>query len=240
MPKKEKHTISIIVPVLNEEQWVGPFLRQLNSHLPQDNTTEILVVDGGSSDKTVSKAKENGGKVVASTRGRAIQMNTGARMAKGDILYFLHVDTLPPPHFCQHITTAVRNGHQAGCFQMRFDSTSPFLRFFAWFTRFNWSVCRGGDQSLYVDKALFLRTGGYNEDYRIYEDNELAARLGKLTRFKVLPQKVVTSARKYQLLGTWRLQYHFARIHLKNYLGAGPEALYQYYQKNIGAPSLKA
>lgn len=160
-------------------------------------------------------------------------MNAGASSATGDILYFLHVDTYPPPNFEQAIINAVNSDYPAGCFQMRFDSKSTFLSFFAWFTRLNYRLCRGGDQSLFITANLFRESGGFDENYKIYEDTEFISRLYKLNRFKVLPHTVTTSARKYRQNGTWRLQYHFSMIHIKRFLGAGPEELHEYYRRHI-------
>ena len=225
--------ISIIIPVLNEEACILRVLQFLTKNSQPNNIEEILVIDGGSKDNTVKIIKEYGVTVIKSPRGRAKQMNFGAKNAKGDILYFLHVDTLPPRHFDESILQAVSDGHEVGCFQMRFDSDSRFLKFFAWFSRINHTVCRGGDQSLFITRELFFKAKGFNEDYIVYEDNEFIGRLYKKTYFKILPQRVQTSARRYEERGMVQLQYHFGMIHLNYYLGAGPEKLYQYYRRNI-------
>jgi GT2 family glycosyltransferase len=170
---------------------------------------------------------------MSSEKGKAKQMNLGARYAKGTILYFLHADTFPPAHFDTAITTAVEKDEKAGCFRLQFNSPSRFLLFFSWFTRFNIPLCRGGDQSLFITKNLFKKMGGFNDSYRIYEDNEFIGRLYRQASFTVLPLKVLTSARKYEVNGTWTLQYHFTVIHLKKFLGSPPEKLYAYYSKNI-------
>ena len=149
------------------------------------------------------------------------------------MLYFLHADTLPPLNFDRFILEAIAEGCGAGCFSMRFDSPSPFLRFFAWFTRFNHPLCRGGDQSLFVERSVFEHVKGFNEAYTIYEDMELIQRLYKQAVFRVLPTSVITSARTYRKVGGLKLQFHFGMIHLKHYLGVGPEALYRYYCKNV-------
>ncbi|NNE75855.1 MAG: glycosyltransferase family 2 protein [Pricia sp.] len=194
---------------------------------------EILLVDGGSTDETLSIARNYKVTVIHSEKGRSKQLNSGARKAQGDILYFLHADTLPPKGFDNSIIEAVENGHPTGCFQMKFDSKSRFLSFFAWFSRINHIICRGGDQSLFIAKKLFELSGGFNEAYRIYEDSEYIGRLYKITPFKILSQYVKTSARRYEERGKLTLQYHFGVIHLKNYLGAGPEHLYDYYKRKI-------
>lgn len=231
--KPNNPIISVIIPVLNEEAFIGPLLDYLQKDVGCRDIREILVVDGGSNDATAALAKAHGARVIQSERGRAAQLNMGARMAKGNILYFLHADTVPPLRFDRAIQEAVANGYEAGCFQMRFDSKSPFLSFFAWCSRFNSTMCRGGDQSLFITKELFRSSGGYDESYKIYEDNEFTSRLYKCTNFVVLPQRVTTSARKYRQRNMLRLQLHFAVIHFKNYRGADPDSLYQYYRKNI-------
>ncbi len=226
--------LSIIIPVLNEEAIIEGSLSHLKN-LCTENTAEILVVDGGSSDGTVTRALESGVKVVTSEKGRALQMNYGAQLARGEILYFLHADTLPPEGFEKAILDAVDNQFAAGCFQMKFDTDSRFLNFFAWFTRINHRICRGGDQSLFISKLLFDEIGGFDENYLIYEDTEFISRLYRQGSFRILPQKVVTSARRYRQNGAIKLQYHFGMIHLKRLLGAGPKELHDYYQRHIAS-----
>ncbi len=224
--------LSIIIPVLNEEAYIPKLLSYLERNC-SDLTLEIIVVDGGSSDRTLSLAGEGGAKVFESERGRASQMNFGASKAKANILYFLHADTIPPISFEKEIIASVRNGYPAGCFRMKFDTESKFLNFFAWFTKVNHRLCRGGDQSLYITKELFNRSGGFNEDYKIYEDTEFVGRIYNQARFKVLPQTVITSARRYKRVGSVKLQYHFGVIHLKRLFGAGPKQLHEYYRRHI-------
>ena len=231
--KNNNPTISIIIPVLNEEDHIGDLISYIHKNSTTENISEILVVDGESDDNTISVARSVGALVLHSEKGRAKQMNLGAKKAKGDILYFLHADTLPPKNFDQHIIYAITNKNEAGCFQMRFDSDNIILRFFAGFTKYNHKICRGGDQSLFVSTALFKKTNGFNENYMVFEDNEFIGRLYKKTSFKILPFHVKTSARKYRKHGIVKLQYHFGVIHLKNYLGAGPEKLYDYYKRKI-------
>lgn len=225
--------ISIIIPVLNEALYIGRLLDFLRYKIGQSSGIEILVVDGGSADGTVNEAANRGVRVVHSSRGRAVQMNNGVREASGEVLYFLHADTLPPAGFELSIQKAVSKGKMAGCFRMKFDSPRGFLSLFSWFSRFNCPLCRGGDQSLFITRPLFDKCGGYNENYRIYEDNELTSRLYKLGCFCVLPEYVTTSARRYRQKNPISLQFHFGIMHLKNYLGAGPDSLYRYYNRNI-------
>ncbi|PCJ98829.1 MAG: glycosyl transferase family 2 [Flavobacteriaceae bacterium] len=231
--KRNEQTISVIIPVLNEEATIGSLISHLRTHSLKTNISEILVIDGGSCDNTIAIATQQKVTVLSSKKGRPIQMNLGAKHAKGSILYFLHADTLPPKSFDEHIIKAIEKGHDSGCFRMRFDTNNVLLKFFASLTKINHRVCRGGDQSLYVKSTLFKQMKGFNEAYLIYEDSEFIRRLYQITNFTVLPQRVVTSARKYRRNGTLRLQYHFGMIHLKNLLGAGPEELCNYYKKHI-------
>ncbi|MEL6973854.1 MAG: TIGR04283 family arsenosugar biosynthesis glycosyltransferase [Bacteroidota bacterium] len=232
--KSKTPQISIIIPVWNEVQGIGALLDYLKvAESQQGNILEVICVDGGSTDGTLHILDSHDVKVVFSEKGRAKQMNAGTKHAKGAILYFLHADTYPPQNFDIYILDAIEDKSVAGCFRMQFDTQNPILRFFAWLSRINHTLCRGGDQSLFIEKNTFSASGGFNESYRIYEDTEFITRLYAENPFTILPHHVVTSARKYREKGWLKVQFHFAMIHLKNHLGAGPEELYQYYRKNI-------
>lgn len=224
-------TLSIIIPVLNEEENLKVLLPYLKKNAFDAN--EIIVVDGGSQDATSLIAQNEKAKIIASDKGRAKQMNAGAKVATGEILYFLHADTFPPKGYDTLIKEVVNAGKSAGCFRMKFDSHHWWLRLAGWFTRFNWKICRGGDQSLFITKSLFEKIGAYDENYLIYEDNVLIAELYNRNTFTVLQKAVITSARRYEEKGVWRLQYHFWRIHLMKRLGHSPDRLYEYYKEFI-------
>ncbi|MBA3986955.1 MAG: TIGR04283 family arsenosugar biosynthesis glycosyltransferase [Flavobacteriales bacterium] len=225
--------ISIIIPVLNEEEHISFLISYLKKNSSSKNISEIIVVDGGSTDGTFMIAEAENAVVISSKKGRAKQLNRGAKIATGDVLYFLHADSLPPKNFDVEIVQAVQNGHLAGCFRLKFDSNHWWLKLAGWFTRFNWSNCRGGDQSQFITKALFEDIGGYDESFLIYEDNILIKELYKRNHFTVIPKTIITSARLYKEKGIWTLQYHFWAIHLKKRTGATAEELYAYYAKNI-------
>jgi len=233
MKKSDIPEISVIIPVINEEDNLSRLIPYLKTVAESPEKIELIVVDGGSADHSVEIATSLGAVVENSPRGRAIQLNKGARLAKGDILYFLHADSFPPQAYDRLIRKANSQKSEAGCFRLEFDSSSRFLGVFAWFSRFNFLLCRGGDQSLFVSKQLFNSLGGFDERYRVYEDNELIGRIYRVSKFKVLPHKIKTSARKYRANGFLKLQYHFARIHLMYFRGSRPEVLFAYYARHI-------
>lgn len=233
MGNRSSAQISIIIPVLNEATVLEHLLNHIIDSSSEKNINDIIIVDGGSKDSSIEIARKFNTKIVESKRGRATQMNLGATNAKSELLYFLHADTFPPRNFDTLILEAYASGKETGCFRMGFDSKNIFLKGFAYLSRINHTLCRGGDQSLFISKELFQKQRGFNEKYLIYEDSEFIKRLYRVTNFVVLPQKVVTSARKYREKGWLKVQFRFGMIHLKNYLGAGPNELYNYYSKHL-------
>ena len=228
------NSISIIIPMLNEAKNIGKLLRYLLENSSKENISEIIVVDGGSTDKSkeiVSQFKNI--TLLESPKGRAKQMNLGAKSATGNILYFLHADSFPPKHFDKHIIKEVKKGNKAGCFCMQFNSKHWWLKLAGWLTQFSWRACRGGDQSQFITKTLFDELGGFNERFIIYEDNDLINKLYAKKEFVVIPQWLTTSARRYQSNGIWVLQYHFWAIYFKKWFGASVDELHEYYLKNI-------
>ncbi len=176
--------LSLIIPVLNEAEKIGGLLLKLPKRFSGKYRAEIIFVDGGSTDGTQAIITEFAKKTAhphtpftiqlfSSEKGRAKQMNLGAQHASSEILYFLHADTIPPKNFDKHIIAQVNNGNPAGCFRMKFDSGHWWLKLAGWFTRFNWRISRGGDQSQFITKQLFREIGGFDESYTIYEDNIL-------------------------------------------------------------------
>ncbi len=229
-----ENKLSIIIPVFNEEGRIGKLLSYLLTNASEENVTEIIVVDGGSTDKSkeiVSRFEKV--TLLNAPKGRARQMNFGAQYAKGDILYFLHADTFPPSNFDEQIILEVKR-HNAGCFRLKFDQPNHFLLKIApWFTQLHSRLFRGGDQSLFIAKKDFESLNGYDERYTIYEDVEFINRIYKRFSFEIINDYVVTSERKFNKNGTWNLYIHFLVIHTMYWLGASPESLYEYYLKNI-------
>lgn len=226
--------ISIIIPIFNEVDAIHRLLLHIENVVSKTIPYEIIVVDGGSTDASSKQVQNSKSAIlIPSEKGRAKQMNAGAKHASGNILYFLHCDSFPPKNFDVAIVKEIDRGNLAGCFRMKFDYNHPVLLVSQWFTRFNHISCRGGDQSLFVTKELFDKIKGFNESYIIYEDNEIIKRLYQEQQFVVIPKYLITSARRYRINGAWKLQYHFTVIHLKRKLGHSVESLLDYYRKNV-------
>ncbi|MFD3000719.1 TIGR04283 family arsenosugar biosynthesis glycosyltransferase [Pontibacter toksunensis] len=221
--------LSIIIPTLNEADAIGPLLQYL-----QRNTstgTEILVADGGSGDETCAIVHQMGARVLrCRQKGRGPQMNEGAAASSGNILYFLHADTFPPAAFEAQIRQAVQQGIGSGCFRLHFDFKHWFLRLNAWFTRFDVDAIRFGDQSLFVQRDVFFKAEGFNKKLLLLEDQEIIRRLRSIAPFVVLPQQVVTSARKYREVGMYRLQAGYFLVYGLYRMGVSQEKLVRVYK----------
>lgn len=204
-------SISVIIPTLNEANNIGNLLDYLHQ-VSNSTIAEILLVDGGSNDDTVAIAQAKGAKVLhCKVRSRAAQMNLGAQHASGEILYFIHADTLPPQQFAQIILSEVDKGVCMGCFRYRFDSSSWLLKCNSWFTRFNFLWCQGGDKTFFIRADAFAELGGYDEGYVIMEEYDFIRRARKKYLMPTLPYNATVSARKYQ-------QNSWLRVQLANLL----------------------
>lgn len=225
--------ISVIIPTYNEADQVA---ETINKILETKGTakTEIIIVDGNSTDDTLAIAKSLGVLTVTSTRkGRGAQMNAGAAIATGDIFYFLHADSIPPKNFAGYIQNAMNAGAKSGCFRLAFDHQHWFLKANCWFTRFNVNAVRFGDQSLFVTREVFKKSSGFREDLIVMEDQEIIHRLKRSGKFTVMNAAVTTSARKYLENGIYRMQGIFFRIWLLYYLGYSQEHIVKVYKSLI-------
>jgi len=229
--------ISIIVPTLNEEKQIEKLIKYLQQDPSFPLVAEIIVVDGNSEDQTRELATKAGVIVLNSDyRSRGIQMNLGAERATSQILYFLHADSYPPNGFAQKIWQATRDHYSSGCFRLRFDWNHWFLNANSWFTRFNSNLFRFGDQSLFVDKEAFMKVGGYNEELRIFEDQEIVKILSRNEPFVVLSEYVISSARKYRKNGPIRLQLVYYWIYWLYLLGFPQKTLLSTYRNLVVFP----
>lgn len=190
--------ISVIIPTLNEKDNLRRLLPFLYQH-SGGFLKEIIVVDGGSCDGSPQIAQELGAKAVVSTRkGRAPQMNQGAQLASGDVLYFVHADTLPPATYARDISQAMIKGYDFGSFRYKFDRRALILRINAYFTRFKPLICQGGDKTLFILKERFEELNGYDESYVIMEEYDFFLRARKKYRYLVASAYVTVSSRKYE------------------------------------------
>jgi rSAM/selenodomain-associated transferase 2 len=223
--------ISVIIPTYNEEKNIEKLL----SFLLKEKGLEIIVVDGGSSDKTKSIVADfSDVKFYESPeKGRAHQLNLGAEKASGEILYFVHADTIPPISFAKHIREAFDKNQHSGCFAYRFDKQTFLLRILGFFTRFNWFYTGGGDQTLFICRDLFQEKKGFNTNYVIMEDFELSTRLIKEKLFVVLPQKATVSARKYEKNSFIRVNKANAKALRMFKKGVSPEEVKTFYISNL-------
>lgn len=224
---------SIIMPVLNEESALEVQLLQLvrlmaNQHA--DHERELLIVDGGSDDVTVAIA-ERYGTVIHAPRGRARQMNAGAAAATGDVLLFLHADTLLPPGAFAAIEQALADpAVVGGAFRLRFDCPKAAYRLVAFSANLR-ARLRGiftGDQAYFVRAASFLAVGGY-PDIALMEDLEIIARLRKIGKVVLLREYVTTSARRHRQIGLWRSVAFMWYMRTRYALGVSPEQLQRKY-----------
>ncbi len=198
--------ISVIIPTLNEGRYLGATLQRLAQNAPQH---EIIVSDGGSTDETVQIAGQYGPKVVASAltsppvTGRALQMNSGARSATGEILLFLHADTHLRSTSLRQIEMALQNpAAVGGGFARRFDSESPFLRFSCWLAtwrcrKWGWFL---GDQAIFVRRTVFDQLHGF-KDMPVFEDLDFSRRLARAGKVVTISPGIVCSARRFHQRG---------------------------------------
>jgi rSAM/selenodomain-associated transferase 2 len=198
--------ISIIIPVLNEAENLKELLPFFNKIKNQEKL-EVIVVDGGSIDGSKEVVEMAGFRFLESPiRGRAAQMNMGAKESNGDILYFVHADVRILNSFYEDIMSSLNEGFQVGCFAYDFDSPMKLLKVNAWFTQFNGLLSGGGDQTLFIRKDVFWELGGFDETYCLMEDFELVRRIKKKYNFKVIPKRILVSARKYEKNSWFRVQ----------------------------------
>ena len=185
--------ISIIIPVLDEERRIGQCLAELQGF------EEFIVVDGGSRDRTVEIARAAGARVETAPRGRASQMNHGARLVSGDVLLFLHADVSLPEGAAAHIERALADrAVVAGAFRTWHVADdgrrAPWLHLADLRSRL--SGLPYGDQALFVRREAFERVGGF-PDQPLMEDLELSRRLRRLGRIAIVPASVRVSGRRF-------------------------------------------
>lgn len=198
--------ISIIIPTYNEAASIANLVDYLKQNAAA-SPVEIIVSDGGSIDETAAIVAHAGAIVLQSPRkGRAAQMNFGASVASGDILYFVHADCIPTAGFFTDIKKAVEENFDAGRYRTQFMSNRFLLKLNAFFTRFDLFVCYGGDQTFFITRQLFEKLDGYDESKLIMEDYDITERARKIGSYKIMNKPVLISARKYEHNGWLSVQ----------------------------------
>ena len=221
--------LSIIIPTFNEARNITDCL---DSVFYQEHPCQVIVADGGSSDGTLDLVRPPA-QVVAADKGRAGQMNAGARLATGDVLLFLHADTRLPPGGLACLAKAMgQNTAPGGVFRLSFDPASPLLNFYAWCTRFSCRLFHYGDAGIFIRRDLFEEMGGY-ADLAIMEDLDLWLTLHRRGRPLILPRAVTTSSRRFLQHGAIRQQAVNAGLVALWLLGVNHRKLAAwYYGKN--------
>jgi rSAM/selenodomain-associated transferase 2 len=218
--------ISIIIPTLNEEKMIGDLAASI-AGLP--GNFEVIVADGGSTDRTVELAEECGWRVIVASRGRGPQMNAGAGVASGDTLLFLHADTRLPRETFRLIDAALQDSRvSGGNFGLLFDggtrAANILSKIYPWL-RFG-GMCYG-DSAIFIRRNIFETLGGYR-DYPIFEDLDLYRRLNRAGKFKKLKATAVTSSRRFEgrFIRTFAL---WSILQVLFWLGVDPRQLSRLY-----------
>ena len=227
-----KVVVSIIIPTLNEADSIKPTLEAIKSF---GENVEIIVVDGGSRDETVSIVESCKIRVLKSSRGRGTQMHAGATAAKGEILWFLHADTIAPPSAIESIVEALKDSNAVGGnFAIRFDGKRRAARFLTWlYPRLGRIGLRYGDSAMFARREIYERIGGF-QPFPLFEDLDFYRRLKRAGRTVNLSAKVTTSSRRFE---TRSFALTFARrsvLQVFYWLGVSPHRLAKSYYPHRG------
>ena len=219
--------VSVIIPALNEALNIEKTINRA-----RNRDAEVIVVDGGSGDDTVVQATRAGARIEKSSRGRAVQQNRGASVARGRTLLFLHADTHVPRGYINHVFEALMDpGTVAGAFQFKTDLDHPLMKpiEFATNIRSRYLKLPYGDQGLFFRRAIFEGVGGFPE-VSIAEDLFLMHRISKQGRIKIAPVHAVTSGRRWQTRGLLRTTLINQVIVAGCWLGISPRVLARLYR----------
>lgn len=221
--------ISIIIPVLNEEQSLSEALSRLQSI--RQSGHELIIVDGGSHDHSLAIAQDKADSVIVSSAGRALQMNVGAAVATGDIYLFLHADTELPETTAQLISSLRQRKNLWGRFDIRLSASKTIFRLIEYLVnlRSRLTSIATGDQAIFVERELFNKVGGFPE-IALMEDVAFCKLLKKISRPVCLKQKVITSSRRWEQNGVVKTVLLMWKLRLYYFFGVSPEKLSQLYR----------
>jgi rSAM/selenodomain-associated transferase 2 len=224
---REATKLSVIIPALNEEHAIGA---TLDAVARVRGEVEVVVVDGGSEDATFRVARGRGARVVSAARGRGAQMHAGAQASRGEVLWFLHADTLAPPDAFERIADALRDPRAVGGnFRIRFDGAGAAARFLTWlYPRLRLLGLTYGDSGFFVRRAAYERAGGFR-DFPIFEDLELLRALWKQGRFVQADAFVVTSSRRFEGRSFALTFARWSLLQTLYWLGVSPHTLARLY-----------
>jgi uncharacterized protein len=224
-------SISVIIPAFNEELCLPATLQRVC----RSGNAEIIVVDGGSADATKDVAEAYSVRVLEAQRGRAVQMNAGALPATGEILLFLHADTLLPDGWAESIRSCMnRDDRVGGAFALRIQGVSLGLRILEVLANFR-SRCLGlpyGDQAIFVRAKVFRELGGF-KNAPIMEDYEFMRRLRRRGVLCILSEAAITSGRRWAALGVWRTTVINQAVLLGYHLGVPLDRLARFYKQAL-------
>ncbi len=228
MSKPLPLSLSIVIPALNEAANIVATLTPLQPIRVRG--VEIVVVDGGSADNTIALATPLCDRVLTTAKGRALQMNAGASDTKGEVLLFLHADSILPSNADTTIQNAITNNKQWGRFDIHIEGTHPMFGVIAWFMnhRSRLTGINTGDQGMFMTREIFLQAGGFPAQ-PLMEDVELSSRLKRIAAPICLRQTITTSGRRWQKHGLWRTIFTMWRLRLAYFFGASPTTLHQQY-----------
>ena len=221
--------LSIIMPVLDEGEGIVAALDALADLRARG--TGVIVVDAGSRDATVQRARPRADRVILASRGRALQMNAGAEQASSDVLLFLHADTRVPADVDHVVLKGLeRSGRVWGRFDVKIDGRSPVLSVVAWFMnlRSRLTGIATGDQAIFVRRSAFQAVGGFPA-IALMEDIALCRRLKRVSRPLCLRERVITSGRRWEKKGVLNTIILMWRLRLAYFFGADPKELARQY-----------
>ena len=228
----EPFSLSVIVPVWMEAASVADTLRALQPIRARGH--EVIVVDAGSRDRTAELARPLCDRLVVSGKGRAVQMNAGAAVARGDVFLFLHADTRLPDNALDHLAEFARSHRAWGRFNVRLSGQRPTFRVIAWFmnqrSRLT-GICTG-DQAMFVRRDAFEALAGFHP-MPLMEDVELSRRLCLVSRPFCIKEPVVTDSRRWEEHGAWRTIFLMWRLRWRYWRGESPESLAQIYRSDV-------